>query len=59
MTTTQVAFGLEPLLKGLNISRRDMHFLIKGAARRQLRIPTALQEVFLAILDQKGLVLPR
>lgn len=55
MVSAQVPFGTEPLLKGLRISKRDMLNFIRGAAKRQLRIPSALQDLFKTILQRRGL----
>lgn len=57
MLTAQIPFGMEALLKGLSITRADMHNLIRGAAKRQRRVPGALQGMFLAALRRKGLTL--
>jgi len=59
MMTAQIPFGMEALLKGLSITRADMHNLIRGAAKRQRRVPDALQDMFLAVLRRKGLTLRR
>ncbi len=59
MMTAQIPFGMEALLKGLTISRADAHNFIRSAAKRQRRVPAALQEMFLAVLRRKGLTLRR
>lgn len=53
---TQVHLGTEALWHGLKISHRDMNNLIRGAQKHQMRVPSALQDLFSASLRRKGVV---
>ena len=59
MLSAQVPFGTEPLLRGLSISKRDILNFIRGVAKRQLQIPSALQDLFKTILQRRGLDIGR
>ena len=57
MLTSQVQLGTEALWHGLKISQRDMSNLIRGAAKHQMRVPSALQILFSAVLRRRRVAL--
>lgn len=59
LATAYVPFGLEPLMRGLAITKKEMRAFIRQAAKRQLHIPGALRNVFMAALRRKGLLVGR
>jgi hypothetical protein len=59
VATSYVPFGLQPLMRGLAITKREMRGFIRQAAKRQLEVPPAVQNVFMATLRRKRLSVAR